>query len=170
MKQQSGIKSVSTSFYMLDHQPLVLSIVQAPTCCDCHAIHNKGIDRLNLTTWFMLLLIFICFADGKARDVVTQANQPHSETAALTPEDEDDDDKSQVDMCPLPYPVWLGGKAGSCLMLAYAYCCSPNVQGSQATSAYKLLCRSYAMSSAMHWCVMLSVQCLNQQNDYCLAE
>lgn len=75
--------------------------------------------RLNLITWFMLVMIFICFADGEAKDIVYQANQPHSETGALTAEEEDE---YQVDMCPLPFTVWFGGTARRCLLLACACC------------------------------------------------
>ena len=133
--------------------------VQAPPCSNCIAIHNKGIGRLNLTTWFVLLMISICFADGEARDSVNQGYRPHSETGALTPEEEEDD-MSQPDMCPLPFTVWFGGKACPCLLLACACCCLPDVQGSRPSSACKLLCRAYTMSSAMHWCMTLRVKCL----------
>ncbi|DBA98762.1 TPA: hypothetical protein ACH3X1_014532 [Trebouxia sp. C0004] len=50
--------------------------------------------------------------DGEAGDIVSQANQPHSRTGALTPEDVDNGDKSQLDMCPLPFTVWFGEVAG----------------------------------------------------------
>ncbi len=75
--------------------------------------------RLNLITWFMLVMIFLCFADGKARDKVKQVNQPRSETGVLTPVKEDE---YQVDTCPPPFTVWFGGTARLCLLLACACC------------------------------------------------
>ncbi|KAL0032764.1 hypothetical protein WJX79_008758 [Trebouxia sp. C0005] len=84
--------------------------------------------------------------DGKARDVVTQANQPHSETAALTPEDEDDDDKSQVDMCPLPYPVWLGELAGKVMEM---YKEAWHSLAFRLHSAYRHCAASYALAIAV---------------------
>ena len=78
--------------------------------------------RLHLITWFMLVMISICSADGEAGDNVNQANQPRSETGALTPEEEDVEDKSQVDTCPPPFTVWFGGTARLCLLLACACC------------------------------------------------
>jgi len=70
----------------------------------------------------MVVMISICCADGEARDIVNQANQPYSETRALTPEEDNNDDKSQVDMCPPPFTVWFGGTARLCLLLACACC------------------------------------------------
>ncbi len=160
MKQYADINSVSTFFYMLVHQPLVPSSVQAPPCSDCIAIHNKGIGRLNLTTWFMLLMTSKCIADGEARDIVNQANQPHSETGALTPEQEDE---YQLDMCPLPFTVWFGGTARLCLLLACACCIFIQHSGQPSDFSMQAAVQRISMSFVMHWCMMLSVQFLKQR-------
>jgi len=104
-------------------------------------------------------MISICCADGEARDIVNQANQSPCVTGALTPED-DYYDKSQVDMCPLPFTIWFEGTARVCLLLACACCIYVQHSGQPTYFSIQAAIQRVPMSSTVHWCMMLSVKCL----------
>ncbi|KAL0046272.1 hypothetical protein WJX82_007677 [Trebouxia sp. C0006] len=83
--------------------------------------------------------------DGKAGDSANQADEPHSESGALTPEEEYDDYKSQVDTCPPPFTVWFGELAGEVMEIykeAGAMACHSLV--TRLHSAYNHCAANYA--------------------------
>ena len=130
-------------------------------------IHSKEANkqqvcvcRLNLISCFMLVMISICFADGKAGDSANQADEPHSEIGALTPEEEYDDYKSQVDTCPPPFTLWFGGTA--CLRLVLACACCIFVQHPRQLPDFSMQAAvpRVPMSFVMRWCMTLLVKCL----------